>query len=412
MSNSLAIAAVTATLSSLLDHRINASAADDPSTDPGLAGTGISTKSLDKARTGSTNQLNLFLYQTAVNAAWRNMDMPRRTRPNEQGQPPLALSLHYLITAYGNGDDEVLGQRVLGRAMSVLHDHALLGPQEIKAALSGSDLGDQIERVRITPMALSVEEISKLWTVFQTAYRLSAAYEVSVVLIDSNTPAKAALPVLRRGQDNRGVLGQASLDSPYPALASLTLPNAQPALKPGQAVAFNGTKLSGSSQGILLQHTAWEAGVEVGPEAGGSDLLVSAKVPDTPASWPAGFYTGAVLVQRPGESCRRSTNALSFPVAPRIASALPMMAAVNSVLAVGVAPEVLPGQRASLLLGSQELFALAHPAQTGTLHFQLPAGLSGNFPLRLRVDGVDSQLVVDFTADPPVFDPNQSVTIS
>ena len=412
MSNSLAIAAVTATLSGLLDHRINASVADDPATDSGLAGTGITTKSLDKARTGSANQLNLFLYQTAVNAAWRNMDLPRQTRPNEQAQPPLALDLHYLVTTYGNGDDDQLGQRILGRAMSVLHDHAVLGPQEIKAALAGSDLGDQIERVRITPMSLSVEEISKLWTVFQAPYRLSAAYQVSVVLVDSNLPTKASLPVLRRGQDNRGVLGQASLDSPYPALDSLTLPAAQPALKPGQAMALNGSKLSGSNQGVLLQHTRWEAGIEVAPEAGGTDSLVPARVPDAPATWPAGFYTAAVFVQRPGESYRRSTNALSFSVAPRITSPLPMAAAVNAVLAVAVAPEVLPSQRASLLLGSQELLAQPHPAQTGTLHFQLPTGLTGAFPLRLRVDGVDSQLVVDFTADPPAFDSAQSVTIS
>lgn len=412
MSNSLAIAAVTATLSGLLDHRINASLADDPATDTGLAGTGITTKSLDKARTGSTNQLNLFLYQTAVNAAWRNQTLPRQSRPNELAQPPLALDLHYLLTTYGSGDDDQLGQRILGRAMSVLHDHAVLGPQEIKAALTGSDLGDQIERVRITPMALSVEELSKLWTVFQAPYRLSAAYEVSVVLVDSNQPTKAQLPVLRRGQDNRGVRGQASLDSPYPVLASLTLPASQPALKPGQAVAFEGSKLSGSGQAALLRHTSWEAGIEVAPEAGGTDGLVSARVPDVPAAWPAGFYTAAVLVQRPGESHRRSTNILGFPVAPRITSALPLAAAMNAVLAVDLAPEVLPGQRASLLLGSQEIVAQPHPAQTGTLHFQLPTGLTGTFPLRLRVDGVDSQLVVDFSADPPAFDPTQAVTIS
>lgn len=412
MSNSLAVAAVTATLHNLLDHKINASVADDPATDPGLAGTSLTTKSLDKARTGTTNQLNLFLYQTAVNAAWRNRDLPNQSKPNEQAQPPLALDLHYLVTTYGHGDDDQLSQRILGRAMSVLNDHAVLGRDEIKAALPGSDLGDQIERLRITPMALSVEDISKLWTVFQAPYRLSAAYQVSVVLIDSNVPTKAALPVLKRGSDNRGVQSQASLESPYPLLTDLLIPSAQPALKPGQILTLQGIHFAGTNQGVLLTHSSWDAGQELAPQPGGTDTAVPVQVKDLPASWPAGFYTASLLVQRPGESYRRSTNELSFPLAPRITSPLPMAAAAGSVLAVGVAPQVLPTQRASLLLGSEEILAQPHAALTGTLHFQLPAGLKGSFAIRLRVDGVDTQLVTDYTADPPAFDANQMVTLS
>ena len=64
---------------------------------------------LDKARNGNNtaNQLNLFLYQTMVNAAWRNMDMPRQVKPGETGQPPLAaepaLPHHCLRTEQRRG---------------------------------------------------------------------------------------------------------------------------------------------------------------------------------------------------------------------------------------------------------------------------------------------------------------------
>ena len=54
----------------------------------------------------------------------------------------------------------------------------------VKAATSH----EQIERVRITPQPLSVDELSKLWTAFQTHFRISAAYQVSVVLIESTRP--------------------------------------------------------------------------------------------------------------------------------------------------------------------------------------------------------------------------------
>ncbi len=412
MSNSLAIAAVTATLRNLLDSKINASLADDPATDPGLAGTGITTKALDKARTGSSNQVNLFLFQTAPNSAWQNRDLPQQTKPNEQGRPPLALVLHYLVTAYGAGDDDQMGHRLLGRSMSVLHDHAVLGQTEIRAALAGNDLADQIDRVRIVPLALSVEEISKLWTVFQAPYRISAAYQISAVLIDSNVPAKAALPVLKRGSDNRGVGSQASLDSPYPNLTAIGLPANQPCLRLGQTAQLVGAKLEGTGQGILLQHSRWDAGVEIPPTGTPTDTEIDVVIPNMPASWPAGFYLASALVQRPTETYRRSTNELPLMVAPVITSALPLTATVGSTLALSCSPEVLSSQRASLFVGDREVPAQAHPSQTSSLGFALPPDLSGTYFIRLRVDGIDSQLVLDYGAAAPAFDPLQKVTIS
>ncbi len=142
MSNSLAIGAVTATLRNLLDNGIAAE------------GGGLHTTTLppEKAQTfgqaDGAGRVNLFLYQTHINAAWRNMDMPSQIKPNETGQPPLALDLFYLLTAYerDDGDSSVIAHRLLGRAMRVLHDHPLLGADEIRTALPNNDLADQIER--------------------------------------------------------------------------------------------------------------------------------------------------------------------------------------------------------------------------------------------------------------------------
>jgi hypothetical protein len=46
--------------------------------------------------------------------------------------------------------------------MRILHDHPLLGTREIRDALADNDLDAQIERVRITPTTMSLEEMSKL----------------------------------------------------------------------------------------------------------------------------------------------------------------------------------------------------------------------------------------------------------
>src|SRR6202008_4512506 len=115
----------------------------------------VTTKPPDKARatTETANQVNLFLYSVTYDAAWLNMNMPSQAKPAETGSPPLPLVLHYLITAYSDTIPmpDVESHKLLGKAMSVLHDHPLLGAEEIKAALAGSGLDEQIERVRITP---------------------------------------------------------------------------------------------------------------------------------------------------------------------------------------------------------------------------------------------------------------------
>jgi hypothetical protein len=178
MSNSLAIAAVTAALRNLLDRGLNAE----------LPGTRVTTRPPDKARDAAAgNQVNLFLYQTLPNAAWRNIELPPPGGVPAGGPPPLALNLYYLLSAYGQGDDDSgpYSHRLLGEAMRLLHEHSVLDPAALRHALPGSDLHEQAERVRVTLQPLSLEEMNRLWGLFQTQYRISVAYEVSVVLIAS-----------------------------------------------------------------------------------------------------------------------------------------------------------------------------------------------------------------------------------
>ena len=181
---------------------------------------------------------------------------------------------YYLITAYGEGNDQTKAQQLLGKAMSVLHDHPLLGSEEIKKAtetnVAGSNLHEQIERVRITPHPLSLEEMSKMWTMFQTQYRISAAYEVSVVLIESTLPTRAALPVLTRGKDDAGVqtlLGKSPLLSEVhvpltgkfdpsivtPTAQGIQLVKALPSAQPGDELALLGQRLAGDYVRVVFE---------------------------------------------------------------------------------------------------------------------------------------------------------------
>jgi hypothetical protein len=400
MSNALAIAAVTATLSRLLDRGLPAD-------------TKITTQPPNKARSGDgKDQINLFLYQVSPNAAWRNMDMPRQVKPNETGHPPLALDLFYLLTAYGKNDEDLGGHQVLGQGMSIFHDHPLLGAAEIEAALEGNDLHRQVERIRITPYSLSLEDLSKLWATFQTEYRISTAYQVSVVLIESTRPAKAPLPILSRGQGDQGPTAQAGLTPPYPTLTAIRLPNEQPSAHLGDDLIAGGHHLQSSSLIARFSHPLLTAPREIGPLPGVTTTgpaEITIPLPNQPGQWPAGFYTLALVVKVAGQP-DRTTNELSFSLAPRITNKT-----VNSIqggvrLTITCSPEIRPGQRAVLLLGDREIPAQPQGNQPNRLEFQIKPAPSGEHFIRLRVDGVDS-LLVNRAVSPPVFDETQKVTI-
>lgn len=411
MSNALAIAAVTATLQSIVGRGVRA--------DPDLNDTTVTTLPLDKARDKNTaNQVNVFLYHVLPNASWANMDLPRQVMPGETGMPPLALKLYYLVTAYGRDNDvtQPFSHLVLGSAMSVLHDFPVLSAEEIQAATSASlprnDLDRQIERVRITLQPLSLEEISKLWTGFQTQYRTSVSYEATVVLIESNRATKAAVPVLTRGPGDQGVTSQGDLIPPYPSLREAIPPKQQPSFRLGDTLILNGHHLDGTNIRVRFSNPNWAVPVEVVPDAGGTGQTLSVTVPNQPALWPAGFYTVAVLVQRPGESYRRVTNELSLSLAPSFSISPTAAAAGDISFTVTCGPEVRPAQRVVLLLGDGEIPVQAFAAQTGTLTFLAKAVAAGDYWVRLRVDGVDSLLVADRSASPPVFDPTAKVKIT
>ncbi len=197
MSNSLVIAAVTAALRTTLS-KLDAPLSIDPQTDTSLTGADVTTLPPKQAAAGAEikGRLNLFLFHVRPSAALRNLDVPASPRPGEREPLGLALDLLYLITAYGKKDDEVSSHRMLGRAMAILQDGSVLAKTLIASELPQTP-GRQIEAVRITPHPLDLEEMSKVWAMFQVEYRLSAAYKVTVLVIDSTRPIAAPLPVLR-----------------------------------------------------------------------------------------------------------------------------------------------------------------------------------------------------------------------
>lgn len=422
MSTSLAIAATSLALRHLLLEQMQ-------ERDAGLGGLNVTVLPPDLARkdpdvTGP--QLNLFLYQTSVNAAWRNQDLPTQTRGGELGRPPLALNLHYLLTAYGETDS--ISHRVLGAAMGVLHDHPLLSREELRDALPGSGVGEQFERLRVTPLPLSVDDLSKLWTALQTQYRVSAGYEVTVVLIDSLGAARAPLPVLRRGAEDRGPMAKAAR---APQLEALVYARGQTAARLGETVVLKASQLDLANSTLRFASTRLDQPLTLTPQPGETpdEVRFTLPLPGTAAAadWIAGWYSLAAIAGAAGEP-KLITNEVAFALAPH-AAFVPVVS-VNGddatlrdvTIDVTSAPRCMAGQRVTLAFGDRPVAAqsppLPPPSPNPPPRFDPQFVVVGVTPaqgylLRLRVDGVDSIPVIDSGTPPlPGFDPAQQVDVT
>ncbi len=198
MSNYLAIATVTVTLRDILQTATLAA----------VPGADVTLKRPERASGDGQEKaaINLYLYHVAPNPTWSNLDLPTRSENGTLRQRPLvAFDLDYLLSFYGS-ELVMEPQRLLGSAAVALHEWPVLTPDTIQSAinnnsyLASSDLSTQIERVKFEPLNFSLEELSKLWSIFfQVPYTLSVAYRATAVLMEAQVDIQLAKQVLKRG---------------------------------------------------------------------------------------------------------------------------------------------------------------------------------------------------------------------
>jgi hypothetical protein len=435
MSSPLAIGAVSAVLRNLLDNGfINVGAPLSPVKVTAVA---PDTIKLDVAE--QPPSLNLFLYRTSQNQGWAEFGLPAFDGNGTRiSNPPLALNLHYLLTAYGAADFQA--EILLGYAMHLLHERPVLDRAAIRKALDPSplgssilppafqaltaaDLADQVEGVTITPEPMDTEEMSRLWSAIQAHYRPTASYLVSVVLIEARRPSRTPLPVLSRGPvdpttgRDRGVVVEPGLLPPFPTIVRVEPPEEQPAAQLGETVRLAGHHLDGTSTVVRFAHRLLDSPNEVTIGASTDTTGIDVPLPSGASAeqdWPAGIYIVSVSLIRPGEVDPRDSNVAAMLLAPEPQlppTTISRDATTRRVtVTLDVKPQVRPAQEAQLTLGGDSGPADQHPTATSTLTFKLGDMPPGAQWVRLTVDGVES-LLVDRSAEPPAFDPSQSVAV-
>lgn len=382
MSNYLAIATVTAALQQVL------------MTPVGNAVVGAKVGFSRPDATSSTTPLvNIFLYQITPNAAFRNADLPTRRSDGTLAQrPTAAFDLHYIFSFHGD-DTKLEPQRLLGAVATALHAQPLLSADNINNAassfgfLAGSGLDSQIERVRFTPTGLSLEEFSKLWSVFfQVEYSLSAAYQASLVLMESDDTPAPAPPVLQRN------LYIVPFESPY--VSQVISQDTKP-ITSASTILIQGTHLRSANTFIVIEDqelppntssdTQLNLALTSALHAGVKSLQVLQKLDmGTPAATHRGF----------------ESNVGSFVLCPTVSSATGVAVAGGTDVTVNLVPNIGIGQRAVLLLNSIPPAVPAAYASTSvvatadapSIVINIANVPTGTYLVRVQVDGAESQL--------------------
>lgn len=377
MSNHLSIAAATATLAARLRIAL---------------GDGVEVKhnrpdGKEDAKPPD-HGVNIFLYHVKPSAAFRSFDLPTRNAAGTvTSRPTYGIELHYLLTFHGD-DSKLEPQRYMGKVLTALHTEPVpTGPQIESATdefartftdsgMEASNLHEQIEAIRFTPMNLTLEETSQIWSVMvQTPYVLSACYQASVILLEADIERTTVLPVLERkivvSPTGAPVISSAEVSSVQFGKGSLVLL--------GQNLGGEGLSvvISGALSDLVSGSTSERALVKPGAEvrAGKQEVWFESASPFT------------------GNHPSNRSNSVDVTVHP----CLTHVAVAGSRLTLEIEPNVHPGQVITLVLtqvdavaGEDPLHArIKHPdpeVPLSKLEFRLDDVRSASYNVRISVD--------------------------
>jgi hypothetical protein len=391
MSDSFAIATVTAAMAYLLESE-GVTVTTNP---PDLSGN-------EEAR------INIFLYQVTPNLGYRNIDTPARSYSGELvSKQQLGLDLHYLLTAYGKSDDELSSQKVLAQTMRVLHENPILTRDLITQALADStiadlpdmdsaNLADQVEIVKLTMQSLSLEDLTKIWSSFfkTGSYRISVAYKATAVLLDGKMQPRSTMPVRK-------------VNSYVNPMRAPEITYIEPQMLPwtsgGMEIKIVGRNLKADvvkiDFGEGLEPDDMPDPIPPAPNKEISPDEIAVAIPDTVAPGikqvrvvhPLSIGTPETLHKGP------ESNVGLFAVVPVITDIPVTSVARGAKLTVKFEPAINRDQQTQVIISTNKPLPIewpaSNPATTNTVQVTIPSdyALNKDLPVRLRVDGAESQ---------------------
>lgn len=353
----------------------------------------------------------LHLFRVLPNAALQAESLPTRRRDGSIARRPrLALNLHYQVTFVGGSENtDFDSERLAGLVLIELHARPELHRDEIANFVSGlapghalnsADLGDQLDRVRFSILAMDLEDHSRLWSMLnQSFHALTVGLEAAVVLLDDEVEPTLALPV---EQANVAVFPIAAPQLESAVSSARNQPIVQlfaDGAPDAEALVLRGSGLAGAVTQVLLGGTVFAPDPDdVSP--------TEIRIPLTDASSvSAGVVSVQVIHQLdvdsdPGvESLRRAGQSGSLAVAlvPTVTPVSVTADAGEHLLELTVTPPPGSDQDVRLLLdrvgGGGQFRSEDFDVVGGNLRFRLPGLSAGDYLVRVIVDGATSLLL-------------------
>ncbi len=338
--------------------------------------------------------VNLYLYRIMESAFTRNQAWPgdRTTAPSPN--PALGLDLYYLLTPFApavdpstaNGDD---AHTMLGAAMLAFHENPILNQAHIKGFDADTALTPALlnsyEQVKIRLTTTSLEELSKIWATINQPYRLSVAYEVSLVELTPTPPPPVNGAVVLSTGLTIIAWTPPLLDSLSPATGALAHVDGTGAVVANSlTIAGSGLVLPGQAPAVLL--AGQSVTVNAAPAPTNTALAIT-----LPFALDAG-PNADVQVLLSG----KASAALTFTVTPWLARITPIRTALDASSGPPAPLLTLDGQgftsaqavRFDGAAGTTSVTAFVGAVSDGELKVTIPASLAnGLYDVRVVLAG-------------------------
>ena len=271
--------------------------------------------------------VNLYLYRVMESPFTKNQPWPGDKKTPPSDSPSLGLELYYLLTPFAPAPDPsaTIGDdahTMLGAAMLAFHQFPILNDVHIKGfdadIVLSQGLLNSFEQIKIRLAITSLEELSKIWATINQPYRLSVAYEVSLIELTPTLPTPVNGSIVLSTGLNVFLWQAPRLESLSPATGAL-------AHVAGNAVVANALTINGSG----LSSPAQTPSVLVGGQA------VSINSAPAPTDNSIAITLPTSLDAGPNEDVEvaisgKSGAALAFTVSPWLSLLAPIRTALDA----------------------------------------------------------------------------------
>ncbi len=434
----LDISHVTQTMINLITESFNASPAW-----PSTTTISVLSEPPNRIPDSATNSVGFYLYHVAEDAHYKNLP-PIGNDPSPIRYTPMGLNLYYQLTASHEGTDDgnaaFQEQLMMGIAMKGLHDFPEITDSTSVngTVIMDSNIRGRTNIFRISLLPVTHNEAVHYWTAGDSPIKLSAYYEASVVLLETEDVQARVSRVLSYGVHTftegmpRLVSSQNTISFPFPGEATPRSINLRPAQAPpspplptpslaDSQVVFSGSELTGNTIELLLLNARWDEPLAVDTAfwnvtANGVQFSFTVQQTRLPLPPPAGtvdndilpgIYAAQLQVTRqrtgPGGSITTFTqlsNQCPFTITPRVDSIAGPVASIFTVTGYVFQHADLSSDDVQVFIGGNRLaLTTANPPLAGEfrvdsstqLRFRIPTEVDpGNVPFRVFINGAES----------------------